>query len=93
MKDLTDSKTADLLSQPKRRGRPPTGEAMTAAERKRRQRQADRNRILESMSDGKPVTVTGLIEAIGKAAHLGLPVLVMQYAQQLADRIQADKKP
>lgn len=88
MKDPADTKTVDMLHQPKRRGRPPTGTAMSAAERKRKQRRADLNRSFShAMSDGKPVTVTGLIEAIGRAAHAGHPSLVMQYAQQLADRI------
>ena len=39
MKDANDSKTAELVDPPKRgRGRPPSGKAMTAAERKAAQR-------------------------------------------------------
>lgn len=39
MKDAADTRTADLLPTPKKRGRPATGTAMTAAERKRAQRE------------------------------------------------------
>ncbi len=93
MKDPTDLKTADMHPPaPKKRGRPATGSALTAAERKRNQRNADRERLeCFRVSDGKPVTVTGLIEAVARAARLGLPDLLMEYAQQLADRIREQK--
>lgn len=39
MKDAAETRTADLLPTPKKRGRPATGTAMTAAERKRAQRE------------------------------------------------------
>lgn len=93
MKDPTDSSTADMHPGPKKRGPKPTGKALTPAERKRRQRRADSNRVLgiDGQSDGKTVTVTGLIEAIARAAHYGHPDLVLLHAQQLADRIRERK--
>ena len=42
MKDAADNMTAELIPMPKKRGRPATGKAMTAAERKRAQRARDR---------------------------------------------------
>lgn len=92
MKDPTDSSTADMHPGPKKRGPKPTGKALTPAERKQQQRKKDKERaLLSSMSDGKPMTITGLIEAIANAARLGLPELVMLHAQQLADRIRERK--
>lgn len=44
-KQIEDSKTPDMLGEPKRRGRPATGQAMSAAERKRRQRERDQERL------------------------------------------------
>ena len=38
MKDAADNVTAELIPMPKKRGRPATGKAMTAAERKAAQR-------------------------------------------------------
>lgn len=38
MKQAADTATLELPDMPKRRGRPPTGKAMTAAERKAKQR-------------------------------------------------------
>lgn len=43
MKDAADHLTAELFPAPKKRGRPATGKAMTAAERKRAQRARDRD--------------------------------------------------
>lgn len=93
MKDPTDIQTTDMHQPPpKRRGRPPTGKAMTPAERKRKQRTMDFARITrQTTADGNPVTVTGLIETIAGCARMGLPDHVMVYAQQLADRIRAQK--
>ena len=43
MKQAEDTKTVDMLDPaPAKRGRPPTGKAMTAAERKRKSRAANR---------------------------------------------------
>ena len=57
MKDAHDTSTADMHSVPPRRGRPPTGQAKSAAERKRQQREKDRTRPVEEWS----------LETLGKA--------------------------
>lgn len=41
-KDVTDTKTLEMHEVPKKRGRPKTGEAKSAAQRKREQRERDR---------------------------------------------------
>jgi hypothetical protein len=48
MKDANDKKTIDFLETPKKRGRPVTGKAMTAAQRKAEQRIRDRKRVIET---------------------------------------------
>jgi len=87
MKDPADSKTADLIPHPKRRGRPPTGKAMTPAQRKAKQRERDLDQ-----KGPKTMTVTGLVEGIGQCFKLGMDELLLLYAQELADRIRANKK-
>lgn len=57
MKDTADTKTADLLPTPKRRGRPAKENALTAAERKRQQRMRERND-----ANAAKLSTTGLIE-------------------------------
>ena len=46
-KQIENTKTAELIPMPKKRGRPATGQAMTAAERKRAQRERDKLRFYE----------------------------------------------
>ena len=48
MKDASDEKTIDFIDAPKKRGRPVTGKAMTAAQRKSEQRKRDRQRVIET---------------------------------------------
>ena len=48
MKDANDKKTIDFLETPKKRGRPVTGKAMSAAKRKAEQRIRDRQRVLDT---------------------------------------------
>ena len=89
MKDPTDSSTADLIPEPKKRGPKPTGKAMTPTERKQQQRKRDRELLhrADLEVERRPVTVTGLIEAISRAAAAGDADQVETIAQQLADRI------
>ena len=92
MKDPTDTKTADLPL-PKKRGRPSTGAARTAAQRKQAQRERDRAAVLYP-DEANSVTVTGLVEAIGRYAGRGNADLVEVLARDLVARIraaQADK--
>lgn len=95
MKDPTDSKTADMHPVPKRRGRPPTGTAKTPAQRKQIQRERDRTRLAgaEAEQDALPVTVTGMVEAIGRAAAAGNADLIEHLARELAKRVRVKSKP
>ena len=48
MKDSKDIQTIDAFATGKRRGRPPTGQARTAAQRKAAQRERDRQAVWSS---------------------------------------------
>jgi len=90
MKDPADLKTTDMHPPPppkKKRGRPSTGSARTAAERKRAQRKRDEARFRQVPSDHTNVTVTGMLERIALCATLGMPDALLRYAHELADRI------
>lgn len=97
MKDPTDSKTLDMHPVPKRRGRPPTGTAKTPAQRKAEQRERDRMLLAGSEviveHDGSHVTVTGMVEAIGRAAAAGNADLIEHLAAELAQRVRAKNRP
>lgn len=71
MIDQNDKATLDAFGKV-RRGRPPTGKAMSAAERKAAQRQRDRERMFaEDSSSWKEMTVAGLIETLPAAVSSG----------------------
>ena len=65
MKDAHDTSTADMLPTPPRRGRPPTGQAKSAAERKREQRKKDRMRPVAEWS------METLLRAVATATRAG----------------------
>ena len=65
MKDAHDTSTADMHPTPPRRGRPPTGQAKSAAERKRQQREKDRTRPVEEW------TMETLLQAVATATQAG----------------------
>lgn len=65
MKDAHDTSTADMHPTPSRRGRPPTGQAKSAAERKRQQRKKDRTRPVEAWS------METLLKAVATATRAG----------------------
>lgn len=101
MKDPADTQTTEMHQPPKKkRGRPSTGSARTAAERKRAQRKRDEARFRQVPSDHASVTVTGMLERIAACAALKMPDALLRYAHELADRIReqneqesAAKKP
>ncbi|MHB1358280.1 MAG: hypothetical protein ACYCWC_01700 [Rhodocyclaceae bacterium] len=64
MKQAEDTKTIDMLGRP--RGRPRTGEAMTAAARKRKSRDAATLAAIYCDSPEK-LTMTGIMAALPKA--------------------------
>ena len=65
MKDSHDTSTEEMYPTQPGRGRPPTGEAKSAAERKRQQRQKDRTRPVEEWS------METLLQAIAAATRAG----------------------
>lgn len=70
MKDPNDLKTTDMHALPKKRGRPPSAGGLSARERKRNQRARDRAAVLAEPGTTH-VTVTALVEAIGRYAWAG----------------------
>lgn len=86
MKDQHDCSTPDLdgLPAPKRkRSRPPTGKAMTVAQRKAAQR------LRDQQADLAAVTTYGLVERIGRAVAANDAEAVEYLAAILAARIRA----
>lgn len=74
----------------KRRGRPPTGKALTPAQRKEAQRIRDATRVWAGEEDGKNVTVTGYIEAIARAAKNKQPRMVEILAKELVAKLEEE---
>lgn len=86
MIDRNDKQTQDAFPA-KRRGRPPTGNAMTAAEKKRAQRERDQFAYWgDTKPDMSAITQTGLLEILAKAVSLGQPHLAKQVADELVRR-------
>lgn len=83
MKDLTDTVTPEL-SLPRRRGRPATGSAKSAAERKRLQRMRD-----ELARNAEDATISGLCRELSRAVAAGRVQLVKIYTAQLLERAQS----
>ena len=72
MIDTNDKQTADLIG--KKRGRPATGQAMTAAERKRRQRAKHSKGTLAGHAENLDPTAkptTTLLELLSKCVSRG----------------------
>lgn len=89
MKDAADTKTADMHGEPKKRGRPATGAAKTAAERKRAQRRRDRHNISNAFHDSKNWSTmpTGtLCEALSSYVTSGFAILAGPIMKELARR-------
>ena len=83
-----------LSIEPKKRGRPATGKAMTAAERKRAQRERERQQIwgdFDIMGNWQNLTMTALLEGMASAVRAGSFVLVEMIAAELARRAAANK--
>lgn len=94
MKDAADHLTAELIPAPKKRGRPATGNAMTAAERKRAQRERERQQIwgdFDIMGNWQTLTLTALLEGMASAVSSGSVVMVEMIGAELARRAQTNK--
>lgn len=81
-----------MLGKPKRRGRPATGQAMSAAKRKRAQRERDRHAF--TAIEGKApqdMSVTALIENLQYAVSKGWAIDARELADELVKRARANR--
>lgn len=94
-KQIEDTQTIDMHGEPKRRGRPATGKAMSAAERKRAQRARDRKTLTTSMQAGRldtqSMSLDGLLNAMAEVVKIGLPDVAMTLAAELVRRASLNK--
>lgn len=90
MKDAADNKTLEMIGAAKKRGRPATGEAKSAAERKREQRNRERNQLGEAlMGDSifmEKVTTTTLCDELAKAINGGYKQIAKDILDELKKR-------
>ena len=88
MIDKKDTKTLDLPVLPKKRGRPSTGKALTAAQRKQRQRAKDWAITANGIGtmDFKEMTTTGLLEQLASAVATQNHELAKSLAAELVKR-------
>jgi len=91
MKDPADNITTELIEPAKPRGRPATGNAMSAAERKRAQRMRDRHafKAIEGETGKKEpqdMSVTALIENLQHAVSKGWAIDARELADELVKR-------
>ena len=85
-KQPEDNKMLDMLPAPKRRGRPSTGKALSAAERKAAQRDRDRDRVFGHDGLIQLSTTTGLLEQLGVAVKDGCPHIAEAISDELIRR-------
>lgn len=93
MKDPNDLKTTDMHPTPAKRGRPPSGRAISARERKRAQRARDRAAVLAAAGSGAHVTVTALVEALGRHAWAGDLARVETLCRELVELVRKRPAP
>jgi hypothetical protein len=91
VKDPIDTVTAELPLAPRRPGRPSTGAAKSAAERKRDQRKRDRHVFASAASAGtydlSSMTVGSLCEGLARYVNFGAAALAASFMQELAKRV------
>lgn len=80
MKDLSDNKTLELIPSVKKRGRPATGNAMTAAQRMRKMRRRNADIPYSQMS------LTCIYEWLAYAVRNGYPASVDLIYEELRSR-------
>lgn len=89
MKDTADNKTLDMISAARKRGRPATGQAKPAAERKREQRKRDSHKInkaFEGKHDWSTVSIASLCEHLRQYVNHGFAGLATTIMKELAER-------
>lgn len=84
MKDQHDNRTADMHQMPARRGRPTTGTAKTAAERKREQRRRDAVRPIVDWSMEALLRVISVATLTGNLEDLASCCAELQRRAELA---------
>jgi hypothetical protein len=87
MKDIKDPGTIEMLPTPKKRGRPSTGKAKTAAERKQDQRQRDIKKQLKEQE----MTTSGLLENLPALIREGHIHLLENHFKELMRRCKANR--
>lgn len=63
-RDTKDNSTLSLIPDVKKRGRPSTGNALSAAERKRRQRNRDSELLVKAFSDNADLSLVNTVSLI-----------------------------
>ena len=89
MKDAANNKTLDMIETAKKRGRPATGQAKSAAERKREQRKRDSHKIAGAFGnkvDWSTITTSALCDELQKCTEGGFPGLAATIMKELAER-------
>ena len=89
MKDPADTAAQPLIPEPKRRGRPPTGKAKSAADRKREQRQRARSDMFDAFGDPEKMRViptSTLCEGLSVYVSAGYPSVAGAIMRELARR-------
>lgn len=96
MIDSTDTTTADLFQEPKKkRGRPATGKALSPAERKRRQRRRHVERVRDLMREDVSVSelpMATLTEMLPRLVQWGQSDLVERICAELIVRTETNRK-
>ena len=90
MEDAANNKTLDTIEPAKKRGRPTTGQAKSAAERKREQRKRDRHNISGAFGnkvDWSTITTTALCDELRNCTESGFPSLAAAIMKELAERV------
>lgn len=88
----TEASIAQVQPSAKKRGRPASGQAQTAAERKRRSRERAQTVISES-GDWSTVPLTALLERYGNALANGAPTMARLIALELVKRAESAGAP
>lgn len=94
MKDAADTNTMDMLSTEKKRGRPKTGTAKTAAQRKREQRIRDRHAISKGLRGAEltEASTRALCEELSTCIEHGYGSLTATLMEELAKRANAKER-
>lgn len=89
MKDAADNKTLNTIETAKKRGRPATGQAKSAAERKREQRKRDSHKISGAFGnkvDWSTISTSALCDELQKCTEGGFASLAATIMKELAER-------